>query len=103
MSTHGRTTPRIIGTLREADGSGVVRLEDRFPTDVDDLWSALTEPDRLARWLGTFEGEMRPGGELKAHYSRAAGRAPAAWRRARLPAGSCCRRARRTSPTASSS
>jgi uncharacterized protein YndB with AHSA1/START domain len=68
MSTHGRSTARIIGTLREADGAGVVRLEDRIPTDVEDLWSALTEPDRLARWLGTFEGEMRPGGELHAHY-----------------------------------
>ena len=42
---------RIVGTLRIADGKGVVRTEDRFDTDIDDLWSALTDPGRLARWL----------------------------------------------------
>ncbi len=41
---------RILGSLRAADGKGVVRIEDRFDTDIDDLWSALTDPRRLARW-----------------------------------------------------
>ena len=59
---------RILGSLRSADGVGIVRLEDRFDTDVDDLWAALTEPDRLARWLGEVEGDLRPGGEFRAHY-----------------------------------
>jgi uncharacterized protein YndB with AHSA1/START domain len=68
MSTHSPGSVRTIGTLRAADGSGVVRLEDRFDTDVDDLWSALTEPDRLARWLGEVEGDLRQGGEFHAHY-----------------------------------
>lgn len=35
---------RIIGSLREADGKGVGRMEDRFDTDIDDLWSALPRP-----------------------------------------------------------
>ena len=26
------------------------------------MWSALTEPDRLARWIGVYEGERGPGG-----------------------------------------
>ncbi|NUR06006.1 MAG: hypothetical protein HOQ45_03235 [Nocardioidaceae bacterium] len=52
---------RVLGTLRAADGTDTVRLEDRFDTDVDDLWSALTEPDRLARWLGAVDGDLRPG------------------------------------------
>ncbi|WP_344151009.1 SRPBCC domain-containing protein [Nocardioides koreensis] len=34
---------------------------------MDDLWSALTDPSRLARWLGEVEGDLRPGGELRAH------------------------------------
>ncbi len=59
---------RVLGTLRAADGTGVVRLEDRFPTDPDDLWSALTEPDRLVRWLGEVDGDLRPGGEFTAHF-----------------------------------
>jgi uncharacterized protein YndB with AHSA1/START domain len=59
---------RILGTLRSADGRGVVRMEDRFDTDIDDLWAALTDPDRLSRWLGDFEGDLRPGGEFRARF-----------------------------------
>jgi uncharacterized protein YndB with AHSA1/START domain len=59
---------RIIGSLRSADGTGVVRLEDRFDTSADDLWDALTDPRRLARWLGVFEGDLRLGGEIRTHF-----------------------------------
>ncbi len=39
--TNGATAGnRIVGTLRTANGQGVVRMEDRFDTAVDDLWSA---------------------------------------------------------------
>jgi uncharacterized protein YndB with AHSA1/START domain len=57
---------RILGSLRSADGKGVVRMENRFDTDIDDLWSALTDPSRLARWYGEVEGDLRPGGEYRA-------------------------------------
>jgi len=59
---------RILGSLRTADGKGVVRMEDRFDTDIGDLWSALTEPARLARWLGAVEGDLRIDGEFRAHF-----------------------------------
>ncbi len=59
---------RILGSLRSADGKGVVRMEDRFDADIDDLWSALTDPRRLARWLGEFEGDLRLGGEFRARF-----------------------------------
>ena len=59
---------RIVGTLRTADGKGVVRMEDRFDTGIDDLWSALTDPGRLARWLGEFDGDLRLGGEFRARF-----------------------------------
>lgn len=68
MTTPAAGAVRTVGTLRAADGKGVVRLEDRFPTDRDDLWSALTDPRRLVRWLGEVEGDLRPGGEFRAHY-----------------------------------
>jgi uncharacterized protein YndB with AHSA1/START domain len=60
--------PRVLGTLREDDGTGVVRLEDSFATDAADLWSAITDPARLSRWLGEVEGDPREGGELRARY-----------------------------------
>ena len=59
---------RILGSLRSDDGAGVVRLEERFDTDIADLWSAVTEPHRLARWLGEVEGDLRPGGQFRARY-----------------------------------
>ena len=68
MSNHIAAGERTVGTLRAADGKGIVRLEDLFDTDIDDLWSALTDPRRLARWLGEVEGDLRQGGEFRAHY-----------------------------------
>src|ERR1700722_7001895 len=52
MTSNPPGSHRILGSLRSADGKGVVRMQDRFDTDIDDLWSALTEPERLARWIG---------------------------------------------------
>jgi uncharacterized protein YndB with AHSA1/START domain len=68
MTSNAAGGNRIVGALRIADGKGAVRMEDRFGTDIDDLWSALTEPGRLARWLGDFEGDLRLGGEFRARF-----------------------------------
>jgi uncharacterized protein YndB with AHSA1/START domain len=65
MTSNAPGSARILGSLRSADGKGVVRIEDRFDTDIDDLWSALTDPSRLARWHGQIEGDLRPGGEFR--------------------------------------
>jgi uncharacterized protein YndB with AHSA1/START domain len=68
MTSDATAGNRVIGTLRTADGKGVVRMEDRCGTGVGDLWSALTERGRLARWLGEVEGDLRPGGEFTARF-----------------------------------
>jgi uncharacterized protein YndB with AHSA1/START domain len=60
---------RIVGTLRSSDGTGTVRVEDRYDTDIDDLWSALTQPARLARWIAEIEGDLRHGGEFHARFT----------------------------------
>ncbi len=59
---------RILGSLGSADGKGTVRMQDRFSTDIDDMWSALTDPGRLSRWLGEVSGDLRLGGEFRAHF-----------------------------------
>jgi uncharacterized protein YndB with AHSA1/START domain len=65
----GRET-RILGSLRRLeDGTGAVTVEDFYDTDIDDLWSALTEPDRLAHWLATVEGDLRIGGRINARFT----------------------------------
>ena len=66
MTSKAVADGRILGSLRSADGKGVVRMEDRFDTDIDDVWSALTDPARLARWYGEVEGDLRLGGEYRA-------------------------------------
>ncbi len=68
MTSNARGGGRIVGSLRSADGKGIVRMEDRFDTEIDDLWSALTDPQRLARWIGEVEGDLRLGGEFRARF-----------------------------------
>jgi len=65
MTSNPRPGTRILGSLRSAGGAGVARIEDRYDTEIDDLWSALTDPRRLARWYGQVEGDLRPGGEFR--------------------------------------
>lgn len=69
MTDHARPRSRILGSLRSANGAGVVRIEDRYDTSVDDLWEALTDPDRLARWYGQVEGDLRPGGQFRTYIA----------------------------------
>ena len=49
--------------LADADGARLeFRRDHRVP--VEDLWAALTEPERLARWIGTWTGEPEVGGTV---------------------------------------
>jgi uncharacterized protein YndB with AHSA1/START domain len=66
MTSNERAGTRILGSLRAADGKGIVRMQDRFGTDINDVWSALTDPSRLARWYGEVEGDLRLGGQFRA-------------------------------------
>jgi uncharacterized protein YndB with AHSA1/START domain len=68
MTSNVHPGDRILGSLRSAEGKGLVRMEDRFDTDIDDLWSALTDPRRLASWMGEVEGDLRLGGEFRARF-----------------------------------
>ncbi|HEY6492783.1 MAG TPA: SRPBCC domain-containing protein, partial [Trebonia sp.] len=71
MTGNPRSGPRILGSLRSAGGKGVVRIEDRYGTGIDDLWSALTDPGRLASWYGQVEGDLRLGGQFRLHVEDA--------------------------------
>jgi uncharacterized protein YndB with AHSA1/START domain len=48
--------------IREADGRQLLEFRRSWPDPIDDVWSALTEPERMARWIGVYEGDRRPGG-----------------------------------------
>jgi uncharacterized protein YndB with AHSA1/START domain len=68
MTSNAGPGTRILGSLRSANGQGIVRIEDRYDTAIADLWSALTDPGRLARWMGEVEGDLRLGGEFRARF-----------------------------------
>ncbi|WP_010204341.1 SRPBCC domain-containing protein [Salinibacterium sp. PAMC 21357] len=42
----------VQGQTRIVEGTGVVEVSTVFATSADDLWEAITEPNRLARWFG---------------------------------------------------
>ena len=69
MTSNAPGGDRILGSLRSADGVGIVHIEERYDTTIDDLWSALTDPSRLARWHGEIEGDLRPGGTFRVYLA----------------------------------
>jgi uncharacterized protein YndB with AHSA1/START domain len=51
------------GTITELpDGRPRLEFRRSWPDPIEDVWSALTEPDRMARWLGVYEGDRGAGG-----------------------------------------
>lgn len=46
------------------DGAVTVVWRREYPDPPEDVWSAITESDRLGRWIGTWTGEARVGGAV---------------------------------------
>ena len=69
MSNSTRSGSGVVGTLRAVDGKGVVRMEAAYDTDIQDLWTALTDPQRLSRWIADVEGDLRLGGVFRARFT----------------------------------
>jgi uncharacterized protein YndB with AHSA1/START domain len=51
-----------LGQVTEVPEGVQVQFRRSWPDPIEDVWAALTEPDRTARWFGTYEGERRVGG-----------------------------------------
>jgi uncharacterized protein YndB with AHSA1/START domain len=55
------TEPTATGRKEErVDGTYVV-LTRMFRAPIEDVWVAITEPDRLARWIGRWTGDPAQG------------------------------------------
>ena len=48
----------------EGDGV-VVRLTRTYDADAEDVWDALTNPERLARWFSPVTGDLKVGGNFQ--------------------------------------
>ncbi|WP_426563720.1 SRPBCC family protein [Angustibacter sp. McL0619] len=62
------TDTTLDGALRATPDGRAVRFEREYPTGLHDLWSALTEPARVARWLDRITGDLRVGGRVTVHF-----------------------------------
>ena len=53
--------------FREHDGkpARAVIATRSYDTDIDDLWDALTNPERIPRWFLPISGDLRLGGRYK--------------------------------------
>ena len=57
---------RSVGTASLGAGEGrVVRLERTFDAPIEDVWNALTTPERISRWFLPISGEYRLGGHFQ--------------------------------------
>ena len=59
--TEDLETRRGVVTV-EDDGRQRLEFHRSWPDPIEDVWSALTEPDRLARWIGRYDGARGVGG-----------------------------------------
>lgn len=49
------------GTRAEHDGRTFIEFTRTFPAPIEDVWAAVTESDRLARWIGGWTGDPADG------------------------------------------
>src|SRR6476659_9319895 len=58
------TNPPSGQVVQTADGIELV-VSRRFRAPIEDVWASVTEPDRPARWFGTWTGDAAPGRTIK--------------------------------------
>jgi uncharacterized protein YndB with AHSA1/START domain len=56
----------VTGEILPDDPGFLLRYDEVYDTDPDDLWEAITTPERLARWMATYRGDFRLGGRWQA-------------------------------------
>ena len=62
----------LAATAREVARRGAgddeliaVTLRREYPAEVEDVWEAVTDPQRLARWFAPVRGDLREGGSFQ--------------------------------------
>ena len=57
---------REVGTQSVESGEAVsVLLRRSYDAPVEDVWDALTDPDRIKRWFMPISGDLREGGDFQ--------------------------------------
>ena len=61
----GQVTRTIRSLEYEGQPARGLAVQQTYPTDIDDLWAAVTEPDRIGRWFLPVSGDLREGGQYR--------------------------------------
>jgi uncharacterized protein YndB with AHSA1/START domain len=61
----GAVTREVGRGQRDGADTRVVRASRELDTEVEDLWEAVTDPDRLPRWFLPVTGDLRVGGRFQ--------------------------------------
>lgn len=56
----------VTGDILPDEPGFELRFDETYETGPDDLWEAITTPERLARWMADYRGDFAPGGRWQA-------------------------------------
>lgn len=65
ISQLGAVSRRVSTEERDGEESHVQSLEQTYPSPIDDVWDAVTTPERIQRWFLPVSGELRLGGRYQ--------------------------------------
>lgn len=54
-------TATPTGRIEHREGQHVLVQTREFRAPMEDVWAAVTEPERLARWIGSWQGDPESG------------------------------------------
>jgi uncharacterized protein YndB with AHSA1/START domain len=64
------STASADGTLSQVGDRWELRFERRLDFPVEEVFDAITKPDRLALWIGTARHELREGGRFWLRFDK---------------------------------
>ena len=61
----GAAQRSVSSVTRDGNAAKAVTLTRSYPTAIDDLWSALTNSERIPRWFLPITGDLNLGGRYQ--------------------------------------
>ena len=65
ITSFGAVTRQVAAGERDGRATRIVVVERSYPSPPDDVWDAITNPERIPRWLLPITGDLRPGGRYQ--------------------------------------
>ena len=61
----GEVRRTVVATTHDGQPARMVVAERSYDADMDDVWDALTNPQRIPRWFLPISGDLRVGGRYQ--------------------------------------